>query len=116
MSRAAQIDWWQSQVEATRRAVSDARGERQRLRPAGLLDDAPRARQTRATPPMEAPAAQQGLRGSTITGGQDEERRRGLAIASGGGGAAATGGFERKPMDQPVEGGVSGGGQRGGAL
>jgi type IV secretory pathway VirD2 relaxase len=116
MSRAAQIDWWQAQVEATRRAVSDARGGRQRLRPAGLLDDAPRARPVRKTLSEQAPAAQQGLRGFTITGGQDEERRRGLAIASGGGGAAATGGFERKPIDQPVEGGVSGGGQSGGAL
>ncbi|WP_296710675.1 relaxase/mobilization nuclease domain-containing protein [Rhodoblastus sp.] len=115
MSRAAQIDWWLTQVEATRRAVSDARGERQRLRPSGLFDDAPSARQTRATPTMEAPATPINIRGTTITGNGDDERRRILPTASGGGAATASAGAP-SPASEPIAGGFSSSGKSSSSL
>jgi type IV secretory pathway VirD2 relaxase len=117
MSKAAQIDWWLGQVEATRRAVLGGQDERRRLSPSGSLDFAPPARRAQATRPMEAPAREVGIEGRTITGGRDDERRRGLAMASGGGGATGGTGAPRSES-APIAGGLSGGaGQReGGAL
>lgn len=108
MSQAAQIDWWLGQVEATRSAVLAGRDERRRLRPSGLIEDAPRARRAQATQPMEAPAREAGVEGRTITGGRDDERRRSLPMASGGGGATGGAGAPR-PGSAPIAGGLSGG-------
>jgi type IV secretory pathway VirD2 relaxase len=113
MNRAAQIDWWAQQVEATRRTVVSGSEARRRLGADGLIDE-PRARRAPAVM-AQGLAAQEILQGRTIAGGIDEERRRGLPISSGGGGSAPAGTGRKSVPDSPVEGGFSGGGT-GGAL
>lgn len=114
MSRAAQITWWLEQVEVARRAVVQGREDRHRPRPAVALDDDVRARRARVAPLPKTPAAQDIIRGATITGERDEERARSLPQASGGGGGA--GGQRGSPSQTPpIAGGMNGGGE-GGAL
>jgi type IV secretory pathway VirD2 relaxase len=114
MSRAAQITWWLEQVEVARRAVVQGREDRRRPRPAVALDNDVRARRARVAPLPKTPAAQDIIRGATITGERDEERARSLPQASGGGGGA--GGQRGSPSQTPpIAGGMNGGGE-GGAL
>ncbi|MFN5670320.1 hypothetical protein [Bradyrhizobium sp.] len=95
MNRAIQITWWVEQVEATRHAVAQAREERLRPRPSGLLEDDLRRRRARVPPLPKSPPVKEIIQGATITGERDEERARALPAVSGGGGAGGRSGTPR---------------------
>ena len=109
MNRAIQITWWVEQVEATRHAVAQAREERLRPRPSGLLEDDLRRRRARVPPLPKSPPVKEIIQGETITGERDEERARALPAVSGGGGAGGRSGTPRGAGLAPIAGGLSGG-------
>lgn len=108
MSRAAQIVWWVEQVEVARRAVAEARAERRRPRRPSTLDEDVRARRARVALLPKTPAAQDIIRGATITGERDEERARSIPAAAGGGGTGP-GASPVRGAPTPIFGGFSAG-------
>ena len=117
MNRAAQIDWWLEQVEATRRTVSASREERRQPRPASRPDEERRGRAVRAAPLAGSRSARDVIRGVTITDGQDEERRRRVPLSPGGGGQRSPSTATASAGSSPAPGGPLGaGGGQGGAV